>query len=256
MAEGYWVIRTYQAGPIGEKIKYWIPGAKPTASARRLKSDVKQQERNEASAIKRLARDLNENFWEKDLWVTLKYSDEGMKKLMVGLDRNSETFEEDLYNAAEHQIRLWRDRVVKACKAAGIEVMYVITTSDMDGKTGEYVRVHHHVVMSGEAAEIAKSKWKLGSVSVKHLFEEVDRSELAAYMLKQVRHRPDGKKYIPSRNLKRPEPKDRIAKSGAELSVPKGGQLLYRAEYQPGRPQYIRYIVPEVEKIRRSRKKE
>ena len=256
MAEGYWVIRTYQAGPIGEKIKYWIPGAKPTASARRMKSDVKQQERNEASAIKRLARDLNENFWEKDVWVTLKYSGEGLKKLMAGLDRNSETFEEDLYDAAEHQVRLWRDRVVKACKAAGIEVLYVITTSDMDGKTGEYVRVHHHVVMSGEAAEIAKSKWKLGSVSVKHLFEEVDRSELAAYMLKQVRHRPDGKKYIPSRNLKRPEPKDRIAKSGAELSVPKGGQLLYRAEYQPGRPQYIRYIVPEVEKIRRSRKKE
>lgn len=256
MAEGYWVIRTYRAGPIGEKIKYWIPGAKPTTSERRMKSDVKQQERNEASAVKRLARDLNENFWEKDSWVTLKYTDDGLKKLTAGLNRESETFEEDLYDAAEHQIRLWRDRVVKACKAAGIEVKYVITTSDMDGDTGEYVRVHHHVVMSGEAAEIAKSKWKFGSVTVKHLFDEVDRSELALYMLKQVRHRPDAKKYIPSRNLIRPAPKDRIAKSGAELSVPKGGQLLYRAEYQPGRPQYMRYIVPEVEKIRRSRKKE
>lgn len=256
MAEGYWVIRTYQAGPIGEKIKYWIPGTRPTESVRRMKSDVKQQQRNEANAIKRLARDLNENFWEKDVWVTLKYNDEGLEKLMAGLDRDSETFEEDLYMAAQHQIRLWRDRVVKACKAAGIEVMYVITTSDMDGKTGEYVRVHHHVVMSGKAAEIAKSKWKFGSVSVKHLFEEVDRSELAAYMLNQVRHMPDEKKYIPSRNLKRPEPKDRIAKSGAELSVPKGGQLLYRAEYQPGRPQYIRYIVPDVEKIRSRRKNE
>ena len=256
MAEGYWIIRTYQAGPIGEKIKYWIPGSKPTASERKMKSDVKQQERNEASAVKRLARDINENFWEKDVWVTLKYSDEGLKKISAGLDRSSETYEQDLYEAAEHQVRLWRDRVVKACKAAGIEVKYVITTSDMDGKTGEYVRVHHHIVMSGEAAEIAKSKWKLGSVSFKHLHEEVDRSELAAYMLKQVRHVPDAKKYIPSRNLTRPEPKDRIAKSGAELSVPKGGQLLYRAEYQPGRPQYIRYIVPEVEKIRRSRKKE
>ena len=256
MAEGYWVIRTYQAGPIGEKIKYWVPGSKPTASARRMKSDIKQQQRNEANAEKRLARDLNENFWEKDLWVTLTYSDEGMKKLLAGLDRESETFEQDLYEAAQHQVRLWRDRVVKAGKAANIEVKYVIVTSDMDGKTGEYVRVHHHVVMSGEAAEIAKNKWKLGGVSVKHLLEEVDRSELAAYMLKQVRHMPDEKKYIPSRNLVHPEAKDRIAKSGSELSVPKGGQLLYRAEYQPGRPQYIRYILPEVEKIRRSRRKE
>ena len=256
MAEGYWVIRTYEAGPIGEKIKYWVPGSKPTTSERKIKTDIRQQERNEANAIKRLARDLNKNFWEKDVWLTLKYSDEGMKKLTVGLDCESETFEQDLYMVAQHQVRLWRDRVVKACKAADIEVKYVITTSDMDGKTSEYVRVHHHIVMSGEAAEIAKSKWKLGGASYKNLFEEVDRSELAAYMLKQVRHMPDEKKYIPSRNLERPEPKDRIAKSGAELSVPKGGQLLYRAEYQPGRPQYIRYILPEVEKIRKSRKKE
>jgi hypothetical protein len=34
MTEGYWVIRTYTAGAVGEKIKYWVPGEKPTRSQR------------------------------------------------------------------------------------------------------------------------------------------------------------------------------------------------------------------------------
>lgn len=66
-----------------------------------------------------------------------------------------------------------------------------------------------------------------------------------------MRHRPNEKKYSPSRNLIVPQPKDRIAVSGAELQVPRGGQLLLRAGWMPGMPQYIRYIVPEVGKIRR-----
>ena len=52
-----------------------------------------------------------------------------------------------------------------------------------------------------------------------------------------------------------PKPVDRIAMGGAELAVPRGGQLLQRNEYRPGMPQYIRYVLPEVGKIRRDRKK-
>ena len=50
MANGYWVIRTYTAGAVGEKIKYWVPGEKPTKSERKIKSDIKQVQRNEANA--------------------------------------------------------------------------------------------------------------------------------------------------------------------------------------------------------------
>ena len=67
MTEGYWVIRTYTAGAVGEKIKYWVPGEKPTRSQRKLKSDIKQQQRNEANAEKHLARLLNENLRTKPL---------------------------------------------------------------------------------------------------------------------------------------------------------------------------------------------
>lgn len=251
MAEGYWVIRSYRAGMIGEKIKYWVPGRKPSKSERRVKSDIKQQQRNEANAIKRLARIFHANFAVGYVLLGLGYSDEGLAKTAKGLDPAGEDYANRLYHAAHHQVRLWRDRVRKACQAAGIEMKCVIVTSDMDGKTGEYVRVHHHVVINAEALAIAVGKWKLGGTHHKGLNGDIDRTELAAYLLNQVRRLPDEKKYIASRNLVIPQPKDRVAQGGAELAVPKGGQLLHRAEYSPGAPQYIRYILPEVGRIRR-----
>lgn len=252
MAEGYWVIRTYQAGMVGEKIKYWIPGKRPSKSDRRVKSDVRQQQRNEASAIKRLARILNANCMSGYVLLGLEYDEPGLARVSAGLDRSADDYEDKLYHAGHHQVRLWRDRVSKACKARGVPLSYIAITSDMDGKTGEYVRLHHHVVINQEALEIALSKWALGGTHHKMLTGEPDRTELAAYLLNQVRRLPDEKKYISSRNWEVPEPKDRIAVSEAEIKVPKGGQLLHRAEYRPGQPQYIRYILPDVGKIKKN----
>lgn len=252
MAEGYWVIRSYRAGMIGEKIKYWIPGQKPSKSDRRIKSDIRQQQRNEANAIKRAARILNANCSEGYVLLGLEYSDGGVAKISAGLDQTAEGYANDLYHAAHRELRLWRDRVSKLCRSRGVELKYLAVTSDMDGKTGECVRLHHHVVINQEALDIAVDKWTLGGTHHKLLTGEPDRTELAAYLLNQVRRLPDEKKYISSRNLIVPQPKDRIAINEAELKVPKGGQLLHRAEYRPGQPQYIRYILPEVGKIKRA----
>lgn len=247
MNAGYWVIRTYTAGAVGEKIKYWVPGERPTKSERRMKSDIKQQQRNEAGAEKRVARLLNANFSCRDSLVTLTYNDDSLKALGEGLD------EDGLYHAAHHQLRLWLRRVRRACAAAGIEFRYIAITSDVKGSTGEVVRVHHHVIVNGEAAELAKEKWKKGASDRKSLHDEVDRTRLAAYLLKQARRLEEDKKYIPSRNLDIPQPRDRVAVSGAELAVPRGGQLLERTGWMPGMPQYIRYILPEVGQIRKKK---
>jgi len=248
MERGYWVIRTYTAGAVGEKIKYWVPGEKPTKSARRMKSDIKQQQRNEANAEKRVARLIHANFGSGDQLVTLSYSVSGLDKLGRGLDADG------LYHAAHHQLRLWLRRVRRACQSAGIELKYIAITSDLDGKTGELVRVHHHVILNGAAVEIAAGKWNAGEIHTEKLYDVVDQTALAAYLVRQARRLPDEKKYIPSRNLTIPQPKDRVAVSGAELAVPRGGQLLHRAGWTPGMPQYIRYILPEVGKIRRAQK--
>ena len=35
--DGYWIVRTYEAGNVGEKTKFFVPGARPTRSQRRLR---------------------------------------------------------------------------------------------------------------------------------------------------------------------------------------------------------------------------
>lgn len=254
--KGYWAIRTYTAGAVGEKIKYWVPGEKPTKSKRRLKSEIKKQQQNEASAEKRMARSIHANFGSGDYLLGLDYSEACLAMIAYTLDPSDPDYEDKLYHAAHHQLRLWIERVRRACKAAGVPFRYIAITSDMNGKTGEAVRVHHHVILNAEAIEIAMEKWTKGGTHHEHLYGVVDQTALAAYLLNQVRRLPDEKKYIPSRNLVIPEPVDRIAKGGAELTVPRGGQLLHRNEYKPGRPQYIRYIVPEVGKIRKKKQQE
>ena len=77
---------------------------------------------------------------------------------------------------------------------------------------------------------------------------------MAEYLLRQVRRVPDAKKYVTSRNLGRPQPRDRVALTDAELRIPKGGRLLHRSEYKPGRAQYIRFVLPD--RIKRNTREE
>lgn len=236
---GYWIIRTYKSGGVVEKIKYWVPEEKPTRSERRMKAAIKKQQWNESNIRRRMARKIRANFTGRDYIIDLTYSDEGLDKLGQGLDPN------ETYHAAHHQLRLWIKRARNACKAAGVEFRYIAITSDVEANTGELVRVHHHVIVNAEAAKIVREKWKLGIATEAHLYAEwkdATRYDLAGYLLKQARRLDEEKKYIPSRNLIDPKPKDRIAINGAELVLPRGAELKYRAPHIPGRPQYLVYI--------------
>lgn len=224
-------MRTYEAGGIGEKIKFFVPGEKPSRSQRRLKAEAKKQKWNDQNAVRRMARAIHANF-------------RGGRDWLLGLEYDEAHLPEDRAGA-NHQLRLWLERVRRACKRAGVEVRYIAISSDMNGKTGELVRWHHHVLINREAAEIALAKWTAGGTHRETLYRQVDQTGLAEYLMDQVRREvPEEKKYIPSRNLIRVAPKDRAALSGAEIKPPKGGMLLHRSEYVPGQPQYIRYILP------------
>lgn len=244
--EGYWIIRTYKAGIVGEKIKYWVPGQKPTKSQRRMKNEIRKQQANEASAVKKVARLLNANFQGGDGFLCLTYDEKGIRKIMEGLeDMPEEEKMEHIKENAKHQLKLFFKRVAGACKRKGIELKYIAITSDMDGETGEYVRIHHHIVVPAEVVEICEAKWKLGYVRKNKVWEEPDHFGLAKYLMDQVRRVPDQKKYTPSRNLIVPEPVDRIARGGKEVQPPKGAVMIHRSEWKPGLPQYIRYIIPK-----------
>lgn len=258
MAEGYWVIRTYQAGPmVGEKTKYWVPGARPSRSERKVKAEIKKQEQNEYSAQKRLARVINANFTPGDRLLGLDYSEKGMERLLAwigeqekyrGLDMDSEAERMNaIYEAAEHELELALRRVKRAMAKDGLELRCVAITSDMDGDTGEAVRIHHHLVVNRESKQAFIDKWQelgLGGVDWEDLKEQDDYTPIAEYFIRQVRRIPDARKYKSSRNLIRPVPKDRVAITDAEVRPPKGAKLLHRSEFKPGRPQYIRYVLP------------
>lgn len=254
MKEGYWVVRTYSAGTVGEKTKFWVQGARPSARNRRKeKSEIHKQEQNEASAVKAAARVLNLNFRAGDLLLGLDYSGEGLQKLLEALPAGLEEEERQdrLRELAARELRNCLDRVKRAMDKEGAELRYHLgITSDMDGDTGELVRVHHHIIVNREAKEAFRKKWMLGGVDWSPLSEQADYTPIAEYLLKQVRRIKDKKKYTSSRNLVRPQPKDRIAVSDAELRPPKGALLMVRSEYRPGRPQYIRYILPEGQRTR------
>ncbi len=242
---GYWVVRTYKAGRVGEKIKYWVPGSAPTKSARKMKSDINKVKQNEYSAEKRVARLINANFQGgKDILLGLSYDDITLQEIKDAA-AGAEDQEKAAYAGAHHQLRLFIRRARRACELAGIPFRYIAVTSDWNLKEDRPARLHHHLVINREALEICLSKWTAGTTNHEALDDDPDHSELAAYLIKQVRHEPDEKKYIPSRNLTIPAPKDRRAVSGAELTCPRGAVMKHRNEWQPGRPQYIRYVLSE-----------
>lgn len=250
---GYWVVRTYEAGAVGEKTKFWVPGERPSKSGRREKQEIKKQEQNEQSAEKSMARLLNANFCQGDLLLGLDYSEEGLERILswareqgMNVDGSEEERMDAVRAAAEHELRLVLRRVKREMAKAGLVLRYVAVTSDMDGDTGETVRVHHHMVVPAEAREAFVEKWAgMGGVDWSPLSAQEDYTPIAAYLIRQVRRVPDAKKYVSSRNLVRPQPRDRVALTDAELRVPRGAKLLHRNEYKPGRPQYIRYVLPE-----------
>lgn len=246
MRNGYWVIRTYKAGRVVEKTKYWVAGEKPTRSKRKMKSDIKKQQHNGICAVRELARLLNANFKKGDILLGLDYSDAGYEKITNTADGTDDERELLLYRAAERELKLFIRRVSRACRERGIVFKYSgAVTSDLDGETGEVVRAHHHLVVNAEALSVCREKWALGGVHSDPLTGQADYTPIAEYLLRQVRHIENARKYVSSRNLERPIPEDRIAKNGAELRTPAGSTLVQRSEYRPDLPQYIRFIVAE-----------
>lgn len=257
--EGYYVIRTYEAGRVGEKTKFFVPGSRSDTvrGRRREASAIKKAEQNEYSSVKALARLINANTSRLSVFVGLDYSDEGLARVkkraseMAKADgkvyRRMKVAEREdyIFEAAAHEAELVLRRVARSCKEAGKELSYIVVTSDRNGETGEKVRVHHHLLVSAGCEQFFIDKWgRLGTVNHKPMRKQEDYYVVAKYLMDQVRRIPDAKKYRSSRKLVRVVPKDRVVSSGSVMRVPKGGKLLYMAETGPYMPQYMRYVLP------------
>jgi hypothetical protein len=117
-------------------------------------------------------------------------------------------------------------------------------TADMDGETGELVRVHHHVVVTATAAQTIADRWGHGIVHTENLYKQDDYTPLAAYLLGQVRHREGKKKYSCSRNMVKPKVEEQVLAEAPdnEIRVQPGAKVLDRTPYREGTlSQYVRY---------------
>ncbi len=256
-ARGHWETKTYRAGMVGEKVKYFVPTSR---TKKRKKTPEEKRKDNATNAVRRVARAVNENFRPGDGWLSLEYTPERYQRVLARAaelrQRDPELSERDsIWFAADHEAELLMDRARRECKKRGLVLRYLFATSDTDADTGEPVRVHHHLIVPKDCVEIIVDKWGIEPIpgtdrlpGVKELWDQDDYTELVEYMLKQVRYIPDAKRYTPSRNLVRPDAKGRRVPSGARLRVPKGCKLIYASPYTGERDcQYIRYLLPPEE---------
>jgi hypothetical protein len=110
-----------------------------------------------------------------------------------------------IYEQACKELEKFIRRCRYACKAAGVELHFVGVTSDRDHLNTVDRRIHHHLVVNGEAIEIVKQAWRNGYVGAPHLYKQKDYKPLAIYMIKQARRIKGKACYKASRNLKQPE---------------------------------------------------
>ena len=221
---------------------------------RKAKSQEDKRDENARQAVRVAARILNCNYTHESCLVTLTYSDEQWKKMTDGeiatspaAPRNDNEWNADvdqIWEKAREILAKKLEQIRRAAKKAGVEMKTFAVTSDLDQETGELVRVHHHVVVNADAARLLQEKWQYGLVHTENLYRQDDYTPLAAYLLGQVRHKENRKKYSCSRNMTQPTVEEMVLSEAPdnEIRVQPGAKVLDRTPYREGCvSQYVRY---------------
>lgn len=133
---------------------------------------------------------INENFKNKDLWVTLNYDPEH-------LPENIEAAQNDVRNFIRRYNRLRKKRGMENAK-------YIIVTEYEEGE----LRFHHHIVLSGGVSmDEVEDLWGKGKRNHIRRMERDDRGfiGIGTYITKIPNNSKHKKKYIPSKGLKKPD---------------------------------------------------
>lgn len=229
-----------------EKTRYFV-GDRATPRGKRKKGNTsfRKQEQNFRSATRRLARIFNCNYThEGGMLIGLDFDDDGLSKIRSAARKKAKQ-EADLMDAlrdeAEKEGKLfWR----RLKRKLGKDIKVVLVTSDLNGDTGEVARIHCHMVLQAGSVswDVIRALWTNGSVDIKQLRQQADYSDLAAYLMRQVRHQPDKKKHAASRNMLQPVTEERQIAIMSEIRTPPGAQVFER-RYEEGEPsQYVRYL--------------
>lgn len=203
---------------------------------RRGKSLASQIERNFRETVKRLARILNCNFRGGDLLLTMRYDN----------DRLPES-----KGAAKREARNFMRRISRAYrKKTGRKLRWVMVTADRSSKTGEKVRIHHHIVMDPVDWELVAENWPDDQFSFRRLDNSGDYTAIAIYMIKNAGYERGVRTWSSSQGLEEPvyTPAVPVSTLGG-ARIPKDAKIMERQitenEDSGFRAAYIRYTVPE-----------
>ena len=260
MSEGKFMIRKWKAGKTVVMSKFPVGNAtKPRAKKKKGATPSYKKMQNDMSAVRTLTRTIDCNFKHGDFWITLKYDDGKYQKLLSKLEAaGMELTPDNIRLEAIHERDLFLRRVKRNMTEKGLDLQYVSVTSDIDGDTGNAVRVHHHILVNKEAFEFIFKHWRKDILRYDPLRDQDSYAALAEYLIRQVRRQPEKKKYTTSKNLKKPELiSEAVVSDSGELVVPKGAKVLQRSPYDVDKnpSQYICYV-PKAEKKKRGGKRE
>lgn len=196
---------------------------------------------NEREAVKNLARIINCNFKQGDMWITL-------------------TYPEDRLPASRAEAEADKERFLRECrrayrKATGKGLRYVIAIADRDGQTGEETRrIHLHFVMDALAYEVIASLWPAEDLTYRRLDGRGDYTGIARYMVKNAGPANGKKRWSSSKGLMKPiytEPVPVTEKEKRQrIRVPGNVSFKGREEYTDDetgmRSEYVRYTKPRI----------
>lgn len=203
---------------------------------RRGKSLASQIERNMREAVKRLARILNCNVRGGDLLLTLKYDN-------ARLPEDKKAAKREAGNFIRRLARAYR-------KATGRRLRWVMVTADRSSKTGEQVRLHHHIVMDPVDWELIAAHWPSDQFSYRRLDNGGDYTAVALYMVRNTGYQRGERSWSSCKGLEQPEffPPEPVRGLGA-FRVPREARVTEREVREDEESgfygAYIRYVLPE-----------
>lgn len=237
---GYWVVYKIVSGRTVERMKRYRRGTPPPQRRHRVKgsSGLKKMEANLKAAIRHLARILNCNFHHGDMHLTLKYDDAHLPTSWQQQEADATAF----------------IRRIKRVMSGGVK--WITVCSEKDAESGDPVRPHIHVVITGRGftwqddewfvnGKPLKDIWGKGSVYGEPLHDQADYTALAIYLLRQAGDQADRKKYHVSRNMAKPVIEETVAVTGRELRAPADSKVVERHYELERGVNYIRYITRE-----------
>ena len=173
---------------------------------------------NEREAVKNLARLINANFTQGDMWLTLTYPESALPGSPEEADKQ--------FAAVLRKLR------ALCRKETGKNPVYITSPPcDADPKTGEARRLHFHVLMPAVAYEQIVKLWPAEDVTYRRLDGRGDYTGIAKYICSQSVHRPGKKRWRCSRGLKKPVYTEPVpVRAGERVYIPRNASLKEKAD--------------------------